>query len=25
VKFNAPYVDSGVITGGHAYNNPVGL
>jgi hypothetical protein len=25
VKFNAAYVDSGVITGGHAYNNPVGL
>jgi hypothetical protein len=25
VKFNAPHVDSGVITGGHAYNNPVGL
>jgi len=25
VKFNAPYVNSGVITGGHAYNNPVGL
>jgi hypothetical protein len=25
VKFNAPYVDSGVITGGHAYYNPVGL
>ena len=25
VKFNAPYDNSGVITGGHAYNNPVGL
>jgi hypothetical protein len=25
VKFNAPYDDSGVIKGGHAYNNPVGL
>ena len=25
VKINAPYVDSGVVTGGHAYNNPVGL
>ena len=25
VKFNAPHVDSGVVTGGHAYNNPVGL
>ena len=23
VKFNAPYDNSGVITGGHAYNNPV--
>jgi hypothetical protein len=25
VKFNAPYVNSGVIEGGHAYNNPAGL
>jgi hypothetical protein len=25
VKFNAPYVNSGVIEGGHAYNNPTGL
>lgn len=25
VKFNAPYDNSGVMTGGHAYNNPVGL
>jgi hypothetical protein len=25
VKFNAPYVNSGVVEGGHAYNNPVGL
>ena len=25
VKFNAPYVNSGVIEGGHAYNNPTGV
>ena len=25
VKFNAPYVNSGVIEGGHAYNNPTGI
>lgn len=25
VKFNAPYVNSGVVEGGHAYNNPAGL
>ena len=25
VKFNAPYVNSGVIEGGHSYNNPTGL
>ena len=25
VKFNAAYVNSGVIEGGHAYNNPVGI
>ena len=25
VKFNAAYVNSGVIEGGHAYNNPTGL
>ena len=25
VKFNAPYVNSGVIEGGHAYNNPLGI
>jgi hypothetical protein len=25
VKFNAPYVTSGVVEGGHAYNNPLGI
>jgi hypothetical protein len=25
VKFNAPYVNSGTLEGGHAYNNPTGL
>ena len=25
VKFNAPYVNSGVIEGGHSYNNPLGV
>ena len=25
VKINAPYVNSGVLEGGHAYNNPAGL
>jgi hypothetical protein len=25
VKFNAAYVNSGVIEGGHAYNNPTGI